>query len=101
LEAVFDAVVVDPLAGEGPKLDVASDADPREFLLDVETTRFDEPILVEASYYACHDEEGWCRAVRQSYTIDLEVDPDAGSVIRKAEHWVADPAAPKKKQKKQ
>ena len=36
------------------------------------------PVRLTVRYFACHDEEGWCRAVTQSYTIDWTPDRDGG-----------------------
>ncbi len=88
-------VRIEPISGRGPKLKVASDADPREFLLEAMASNFDQPLLVTASYYACNDDEGWCKPIRQSYAVDLEVDRDGGSAIRKAEYFVDDPTVKK------
>ena len=68
--------------GVAPKVKVASDIDPREFLVDVDCAggRLEEPLKLEVSYFACDDEEGWCRAVSHLYEIELKRDRDAGSV---------------------
>lgn len=68
---------------EGPKVEQESDMDPREFL--VEAVRQDGasgPIRLTASYFACSDEEGWCKRMVQSYDVLLERDRDGGSVAR-------------------
>jgi hypothetical protein len=63
--------------GEGPKLEEPADADPREFLIDVDL-RWPQPVTLTVKYFACNDEEGWCKPVTQSYTIDWRADPDGG-----------------------
>ncbi len=63
---------------EGPKVEEESDVDPREFLLDVTTGQTDQPIQVTTFYYACNDEEGWCKLMTQSYQIFLEMDWEGG-----------------------
>ncbi len=79
IEAPRGATVT-PSSGKGPKVDsVASDSDPREFLVDVEARDLGAPLELSTRYYACH--EKWCRPIRQSYRITLEVDPDGGGVI--------------------
>jgi len=62
---------------EGPKVKVESDVDPREFLVDVEAAE-KGPLKLSVLYYACNDAGGWCKLLRQEYTVHLEADPDAG-----------------------
>jgi hypothetical protein len=68
--------------GIAPEVKVASDIDPREFLIDVDygSGKLEQPLKLEVSYFACDDEEGWCRAVSHRYEIELKRDRDAGSV---------------------
>jgi hypothetical protein len=63
--------------GEGPKPEEPADADPREFLIDVDL-RWPQPVTLTVKYFACNDEEGWCKAVTQSYTIEWRADADGG-----------------------
>ncbi|MCH8247674.1 MAG: hypothetical protein IH951_14890 [Bacteroidetes bacterium] len=72
---------VTPPYGSAPKVEQASDNDPREFLVDVTEWDADDPITLTVHYYACDEEDRWCRAVTQSYTIQLERDPFGGGVI--------------------
>lgn len=69
-----------PSAGKGPKVEAASDSDPREFLLDISAWKKDQPLALEVRYFACNKEEGWCRPVTQTYELQLTVDADAGTV---------------------
>ena len=72
-------ITVSPENGEGPKVKEASDMDPREFLLDIKRSGdSQEPLQLAVRYFACNDEEGWCIAVSQEYSISLELDPDGG-----------------------
>ncbi len=68
--------------GAAPKVKAPSDIDPREFLIEVgsSTGRIEQPLELEVSYFACDDEEGWCRAVTHRYAIELRRDRDAGTV---------------------
>ena len=68
--------------GSAPKVKAPSDIDPREFLIEVDASagRIEQPLELEVSYFACDDEEGWCRAVTHRYQIELKRDRDAGSV---------------------
>ena len=75
-------VLIEPSSGKGPQVDVEADADPREFLLDVDL-RFPRPVTVTVKYFACNDEEGWCKPVTQSYTIEWKRDADGGWVQRR------------------
>ena len=63
----------------GPEVEAESDIDPREFLLDVKAGPTDEPIRVKTFYYACNDEEGWCKPLTQRYQVYLEMDWDGRS----------------------
>ena len=65
----------------GPKPSEPADIDPREFLIDVVTGGKPGPIEVEVRYFACNDEQGWCKPVKQEYTISFTEDPDAGWVM--------------------
>ena len=74
-----DGITVSPATGEGPKVKEASDIDPREFLVDIKRSGdSQEPLQLAVRYFACNDEEGWCVAISQEYSISLEPDPDGG-----------------------
>ena len=75
-------VILSETSLEGPTLKEPADVDPREFLIDVEAKKRTAPIEVTVKYFACNDEEGWCKAVTQQYKVTLEVDSDAGSAMR-------------------
>jgi hypothetical protein len=62
--------------GEAPKVKAASDCDPREFLLDVESWPDDEPIKLTVTYSACVAEA--CYVVKQEYALHLRRDKDGG-----------------------
>ena len=59
-----------------------SDVDPREFLVEAkfDGDRPKMPMVLTVNYFACDDEERWCRAVEQRYEIRFETDRDAGRV---------------------
>jgi hypothetical protein len=67
---------VEKSSGKGAKVAVASDADPREFLIDVEAWPADKPIKVTVTYSACVAEA--CHAIKQEYIIHLKRDKDGG-----------------------
>jgi hypothetical protein len=71
---------VTPSTWDGPKIKEPSDIDPREFLADVEVGEKRDPLRVTVKYFACSDEQGFCFAVTQRYTVHLDQDRDAGWV---------------------
>jgi hypothetical protein len=77
-----EGVVVTPASATGPQVEVEADIDPREFLVDVATSGNPSgtTLQVRVDYFACHDEQGWCKPVSQNYTLTLAVDPDGGWV---------------------
>ena len=62
---------------EGPKVAEKADADPREFLIDID----DGPVNVTLTYVACDDKETWCKSLTQEFVVTQESDPDAGRVM--------------------
>ena len=97
LVQVPEGFTVTQRRGEGPKVKQPADIDPREFLLDIERDlssqeRFlrrhrhiqDAPqLVVTVDYFACNDEQGWCKPVSQQYLVSLEIDRDGGSAMRR------------------
>ncbi|MFV2066463.1 MAG: hypothetical protein ACC645_05745 [Pirellulales bacterium] len=77
IEAPGDMTIT-PSLGKGPDVEEDSDADPREFLVDI-SGRTREPILLTVKYVACDDAETFCKPVTQRYEILLERDRDGGS----------------------
>ena len=71
---------IEPSVLEGPKVNVESDSDPREFLVTIDNARRDTVLLLDVFYYACDDDQTWCRAIRQSYTVTMDIDPHAGRI---------------------
>jgi hypothetical protein len=74
---VPDGVKVGKRTYEAAKVAPASDADPREFLLDVEGWVGDEPIRLTVTYSACVGEKE-CHLVTQSYALRGRRDRDGG-----------------------
>ena len=74
-------VTVTPAKGSGPKVKAPADIDPREFLLDIDELKqvANAVIKVKVKYFACNDDEGWCKPVNQTFLVTLEPDRDAGS----------------------
>jgi hypothetical protein len=82
IRVIIDApqgVTVSPSRLTGPRVEVESDVDPREFLVDVAAESVDQPIRLTAFYFACHDEEGWCKPLTQRYQVYLKHDRDGGN----------------------
>lgn len=72
---------VSPSTLDGPTVEaMASDREPREFLIEVTDLETNPALKLKVDYFACHDVEEWGRAVSQSYLIALEHDRDAGTV---------------------
>jgi hypothetical protein len=71
-----DEVKLSRSGGEAPKIDFAADADPREFLLDVESWPGDVPVRLTVTYAACTADE--CHVVRQEYLVHRRRDKDGG-----------------------
>ena len=79
--AAPDEVAVTPSSGEAIQVtDVEADADPREFLVEVDRASLEHPIDLTVDYYACDDQDEWCKALTQRFTITWETDPDGGRV---------------------
>jgi len=74
---VSEGTKVGKLTYQAPRVKAASDSDPREFLLDVETWPEAEPIRLTVTYYACVGKKS-CHAIRQSYTLRRKRDRDGG-----------------------
>lgn len=72
-------VEVSPSRLKGPDVDEPADADPREFLVDVDRNAADEPLGLKFRYFACTDK--FCKPVTQEYSIAWQVDRDAGRVM--------------------
>ena len=77
---IADGVTVSPAMAEAPKIDVESDTEPREFLVDVQNWEAGKPIKVQIQYFACNKKLGWCKALDQEFTIWLEQDRTSGMV---------------------
>ncbi|MDG2054430.1 MAG: hypothetical protein P8J86_06970 [Phycisphaerales bacterium] len=73
-----EGIEITPLNGAGPKVEPATDSDPREFLLDVSNWPIGTPIEFDVMYYACSAKEGWCKPVSQTYRVTLERDRAGG-----------------------
>ncbi len=73
-----DGTVVSPAAGSAPTVEQETDSDPREFALSVSGLSNPKTAELTIHYFACSNEEGWCRPVTQKYAISFERDLDGG-----------------------
>lgn len=81
MEVVLSApegVEIAPERLQGPRVEEDADADPREFLVDVDLGDSREPLKLKFRYFTCT--ETWCRPIAQEYLITWDVDRDAGRV---------------------
>lgn len=74
-----EGMSVTPGQWQGPQVSVPSDIDPRELLVEVADWS-DGALRVVVDYFACNDEEGWCKPVHQEYLVYRRSDRDGGSV---------------------
>lgn len=79
--SVPDGVTMTPSRAAGPEVEQPADADPREFLLQVDARALDKPLDLEVFYFACDDALTFCIPVTQNYQIHLERD-NHGRTIR-------------------
>lgn len=80
---VPEGMTISSASGESTKVEkVEADRDPREFLIDIDRgeRERDTPLSLEVTYFPCDDQERWCKAVTQTFTIAWAVDRDAGRV---------------------
>ena len=74
-------VSITPAMGRAPDVEESADADPREFLVAIESADRSAPIDLQVRYFACDDDNTFCVPVTQSYRIHLERDVDGGSAM--------------------
>ena len=74
---------VNPIRGQGTKVKEEADADPREFLLEVNRGTSTEPVRIQFRYYGCTDT--WCKIISQEHVIFWEPDRDGGRQFRTGE----------------
>jgi len=92
-----EGVTVSETTLRGPEVEAETDIDPREFLVDITGLEAGQSLFVSAHYFACSDEEGWCRGLTQRYEVALERDRDGGTVIPDAMARNAPPAMSRRK----
>jgi len=72
---------IEKSTGMAPTINQPSDTDPREFLIEVNNWRPRDHMPIEVIYYACDEDDKWCKIVIQNYTLILDRDSYAGGVI--------------------
>ncbi|MGB0579669.1 MAG: hypothetical protein ACPGVU_08215 [Limisphaerales bacterium] len=85
-----------PAKLQGPKVNEASDVDPREFLVHLTATSTNEPIKLTVHYFGCNDAEGWCMPIRQRYAVHLHRDLHSGWPANRMHHKAPLDAPPPK-----
>ena len=78
-----DGVKADPASAVSPKVEAKADADPREFLVDIEGLERGASLELSFKYFACDDANTFCIPVTQNYELIFERDGFAGSVINR------------------
>ena len=74
-------VTVTPTRGVGPDPVEPADADPREFLVEVDGEQHDT-LELTVRYYACDDALTFCIPAKQDYRVHLTQDVSHGWTIR-------------------
>jgi hypothetical protein len=73
-----EGIVVSPAKGTGAHPEEKADADPREFLLEVDAGEPGQDLNLMVRYYACDDALTFCIPVKQEYRITLARDTSHG-----------------------
>jgi hypothetical protein len=77
-----EGVSITPSKVIGPSPEVAADADPREFLLEVDAAEAGGELDLQVKYYACDDALTFCVPVTQDYRVTLARDSSHGASIQ-------------------
>lgn len=84
------STVVAPDVVTGPKVAVKADADPRDFVVDVDASKGSGSLSLVLNYVACDDANTFCVPVEQRYTLLFEGDRNAGWPIDRRPGTVSD-----------
>jgi hypothetical protein len=76
-----DGITITPDKIVGPDPEEEADADPREFLVEVDSTAAGGVVDLTVKYFACDDELTFCIPVQQDYQITLVRDTSHGGAI--------------------
>ena len=77
-----DGVSITPSMVVGPDPEADADADPREFLLEVDAADAGGTVDLQVKYFACDDALTFCVPVTQDYTVTLARDSSHGASIQ-------------------
>ena len=77
-----DGIRVTPSSGTGAHPEEKADADPREFLVEVDAGEPGRSIDLMVKYYACDDALTFCVPVKQEYKVTLSADLSHGWSMR-------------------
>lgn len=80
------ATTAAPNPAIGPDPEEPADMDPRQFLIDVQNWDRRQPLRLKVNYFACNDEQGWCRPVTQHYAVYCAEDVEDGYYVAPLEH---------------
>ena len=80
--SVPEGVTVTPARGVAPDPEAPADADPREFLLEIEGGTPGDTLDLRVRYFACDDALTFCIPVRQDYRVHLAQDTNHGRTIQ-------------------
>ena len=76
-----DVISITPNKIVGPDPEEEADADPREFLVEVDSAEAGGVVDLTVKYFACDDELTFCIPVQQDYQITLARDTSHGNAI--------------------
>ena len=74
-------IKIEKFIGEAQKVSQTSDSEPREFFIEVNNWKLEDQLPIKITYFACDDEDKWCKIVVQNYILTLKTDTFAGGVI--------------------
>ena len=77
-----DGISITPSKIVGPDPEEAADADPREFLLEVDSGEAGGVVDLQVKYFACDDALTFCIPVTQEYKVTLARDTSHGNAIQ-------------------
>jgi hypothetical protein len=79
LKVTGEGIKVTPAQATGPDPEESADADPREFILEVDAGKPGQSLDLSVKYYACDDALTFCVPVRQDYKLQLS--------LNESNHW--------------
>jgi hypothetical protein len=77
-----EGITVTPAKVKGPDPEEPADADPREFLVQIDGAKQGETLDLSLKYYACDNALTFCVPVRQDYKVTLARDESHGRSLQ-------------------